>query len=376
MATVSIRGVYFILTLFLSSFFGSVFMLGPVLPVMLLSPAWYRWLTDRIVATWFTLPVALLELVFGVKVIITGDGFVPGERSVIIMNHRTRLDWMFLWCCLLRHSYLRLEKICLKAALKAVPGFGWAMQVASFIFIHRKWEEDQNHLTNMLEYFCDIRQPLQLLLFPEGTDLTDNTRARSDEYAEKNGLPKYKYVLHPRTTGFTFIVEQLRKGDNLDALHDITVAYPHSTPQTERHLLAGTFPHQIHFHVHRYPVSSLPEETAALQAWCHERWAEKEERLRSFYSSQRFDEAEARIPPCKSELRVALIKAASLCYWNAFIAFSFLGLWLWTPLRVYFLVVLIFFLVQQKVMGGVELIELACHQRLKRTSDGPGRKKD
>ncbi len=35
-----------------------------------------------------------------------------------------RLDWMFLWCCLLRYSYLRLEKICLKAALKAVPGFG------------------------------------------------------------------------------------------------------------------------------------------------------------------------------------------------------------------------------------------------------------
>lgn len=67
---------------------------------------------------------ALLELVFGVKVVITGDGFVPGERSVIIMNHRTRLDWMFLWCCLLRFSYLRLEKICLKAALKVVPGFG------------------------------------------------------------------------------------------------------------------------------------------------------------------------------------------------------------------------------------------------------------
>ena len=58
------------------------------------------------------------------KVVITGDGFVPGERSVIVMNHRTRLDWMFLWCCLLRYSYLRMEKICLKAVLKAVPGFG------------------------------------------------------------------------------------------------------------------------------------------------------------------------------------------------------------------------------------------------------------
>lgn len=60
---------------------------------------------------------ALLELVFGVKVVITGDGFIPGEHSVIIMNHRTHLDWMFLWFCLLRYSYLRLEKIYLKVGI-------------------------------------------------------------------------------------------------------------------------------------------------------------------------------------------------------------------------------------------------------------------
>lgn len=53
----SVRGLYFMVTLFLGSFFGSVFMLGPFLPLMLLSPAWYRWITDRIVATWLTLPV-------------------------------------------------------------------------------------------------------------------------------------------------------------------------------------------------------------------------------------------------------------------------------------------------------------------------------
>lgn len=54
---VSVRGLYFVITLFLGSFFGSIFMLGPVLPLLLLSPAWYRWITDRIVATWLTLPV-------------------------------------------------------------------------------------------------------------------------------------------------------------------------------------------------------------------------------------------------------------------------------------------------------------------------------
>ncbi|XP_036118090.1 lysocardiolipin acyltransferase 1 isoform X3 [Molossus molossus] len=208
---VSWKGIYFILTLFWGSFFGSIFMLGPFLPLMFVNPSWYRWINNRLVATWLTLPVALLETIFGVKVIITGDAFVPGERSVIIMNHRTRMDWMFLWNCLMRYSYLRLEKICLKASLKSVPGFGWAMQAAAYIFIHRKWKDDKSHFEDMIGYFCDIREPLQLLIFPEGTDLTENSKARSNDFAEKNGLQKYEYVLHPRTTGFTFVVDRLRE---------------------------------------------------------------------------------------------------------------------------------------------------------------------
>lgn len=46
------------------------------------------------------------------------------------------------------------------------------MQVAAFIFIQRKWEDDKSHFEKMLDYFCDINEPLQLLIFPEGTDLT------------------------------------------------------------------------------------------------------------------------------------------------------------------------------------------------------------
>ncbi|XP_062980220.1 lysocardiolipin acyltransferase 1 isoform X1 [Elgaria multicarinata webbii] len=361
---VSCRGIYFVLALFLGSFFGSIFMLGPLLPLMFVSPAWYRWITDRVVATWLTLPVALLEMVFGAKVVITGDGFIPGERSVIIMNHRTRMDWMFLWNCLLRYSYLRLEKICLKSSLKGIPGFGWAMQVAAFIFIQRKWEEDRNHFENMLDYFCDIHEPLQLLFFPEGTDLTDNTKARSNNYAEKNGLQKYEYVLHPRTTGFTFIVERLRDGNNLDAIHDITVAYPQNIPQTEKHLLYGNFPKEIHFHVRRYPVQALPASREELQLWCQKRWEEKEERLRLFYEGKKYFDATGRskIPPCKSELRVMAVKCISFLYWTFFTLAMFVLLFLYSFVRWYFVTVLVIFVVQQKLFGGLELMELACHQ--------------
>ncbi|CAI5770842.1 lysocardiolipin acyltransferase 1 isoform X1 [Podarcis lilfordi] len=361
---VSWKGIYFVLTLFLGSFFGSIFMLGPLLPLMFFSPSWYRWVTDRVVATWLTLPVALLEIVFGAKVVITGDGFIPGERSVIIMNHRTRMDWMFLWNCLLRYSYLRLEKICLKSSLKGIPGFGWAMQVAAFIFIHRRWEEDKNHFENMLDYFCDINEPLQLLIFPEGTDLTDNTKARSNEFAEKNGLQKYEYVLHPRTTGFTFIVERLRDGNNLDAIHDITVAYPQNIPQTEKHLLYGNFPKEIHFHVQRYPVQSLPTSREELQLWCQKRWEEKEERLRLFYEGKKYFDATRRskIPPCKSEFRVMVVKCISLFYWTSFTLAMFVLLYLYSFVRWYFVILVVIFVMQQKAFGGLELLELACHR--------------
>lgn len=167
---------------------------------------------------------------------------------------------------------------------------------------------------------------------------------------------------------FTLMIKKnvsLFLGDNLDAVHDITVAYPKNIPQTERHLIMGLFPREIHFHVRRYPVTSLPASSSDLESWCRDRWTEKEARLRDFYSGQprHFDrEGVARVPPCKTELRVGLIKAASLLYWSSFIALCFTGLWLWAPFRLYFLVVVGVYVAQQKLIGGLELLELSCHR--------------
>ncbi|NXS95648.1 LCLT1 acyltransferase, partial [Jacana jacana] len=244
---------------------------------------------------------------------------------------------------------------------------GWAMQVAAFVFIHRRWEDDKSHFEKMLDYFCDIREPLQLLIFPEGTDLTANTKARSNEFAEKNGLQKYEYVLHPRTTGFTFVVERLREGDNLDAIHDITVAYPQNIPQTEKHLLNGNFPKEIHFHVQRYPIETVPTSKEELQLWCRQRWEEKEERLRHFYEGGRCFSSMGQgiIPPCKSELRVLAVKCISLLYWTVFPPAMLSLLYLYSLARWYFAAMIIFFVAQQKIFGGLELIELACHRYFK-----------
>lgn len=56
---------------------------------------------------------------------ISGDLMRANEPSIIIMNHRTRLDWMYFWCALVRQpSGVMSEKIILKSTLKHMPGFG------------------------------------------------------------------------------------------------------------------------------------------------------------------------------------------------------------------------------------------------------------
>lgn len=279
-----VGGILFICILWSTAFFGSMLMMGPLIPLMFIKPHLYRHINDNLMALWLTLPVLLMESFFGVKCRVSGDRLSKSERSVIIMNHRSRLDWMFFWKPLFSLSSVRSEKIILKHELKHVPGPGWAMQVAGYIFLKRKWEEDKVWLSMMLDYYCDIQYRAQFLIFPEGTDLCDDSKSRSDSYAEKMNLPKYEYVLHPRTTGFKHIMDHLRKRGAVDAIYDVTVAYPDRIPVGgEMDIVKAQLPDEVHYHVKRHEVSALPLDTD-FEVWCRQRWQEKEEQLRRFYT--------------------------------------------------------------------------------------------
>ncbi|KAK2092271.1 Lysocardiolipin acyltransferase 1 [Saguinus oedipus] len=155
-------------------------------------------------------------------------------------------------------------------------------------------------------------------------------------------------------------------GKNLDAIHDITVAYPHNIPQSEKHLLQGDFPTEIHFHVRRYPIDTLPTSKEDLQLWCHKRWEEKEERLRSFYQGEKnfYFTGQSLIPPCKSELRVLVVKLLSILYWTLFSLAMCLLIYLYSLVRWYFIITIIIFVLQERIFGGLEIIELACYRFL------------
>jgi lysocardiolipin and lysophospholipid acyltransferase len=52
---------------------------------------------------------------------------------------------------------------------------------------------------------------LQILLFPEGTDLAAGSLQRSHQFASSHHLQRYYQVLHPKTTGFVFLVQRMRQ---------------------------------------------------------------------------------------------------------------------------------------------------------------------
>lgn len=128
------------------------------------------------------------------------------------------------------------------------------MQTACFLFIKRYWAEDKCKIQNIIEYFSRLSYKFSLLLFPEGTDLTEHTKEMSHKYSEAYNLEKYEYVLQPRTTGFIYLARKLMEANLLDAVYDITLIYCDTVPQSEKHLIRGQFPKVVKMHFVRYLI--------------------------------------------------------------------------------------------------------------------------
>jgi lysocardiolipin and lysophospholipid acyltransferase len=68
---------------------------------------------------------------------VTGDNLINDKkRSLIILNHRTRMDWMYIWMLHSRIQILEQLKIVLKAQIKHIPFIG-RLKVLFVCFIIR-----------------------------------------------------------------------------------------------------------------------------------------------------------------------------------------------------------------------------------------------
>jgi lysocardiolipin and lysophospholipid acyltransferase len=142
---------------------------------------------------------------------------------------------LYLWWT----AYANLPKmhghiyIVLKETLKYVPILGQGMMFYGFIFMSRKMEKDKPRLAYRLQKLTTIHHnplsgssgldPMWLILFPEGTNLSNNGRIKSAAWAEKQGIPDMRHQLLPRSTGTFFCLNELK--GTIDWVYDCTLAY-------------------------------------------------------------------------------------------------------------------------------------------------------
>ncbi|KAH7575126.1 hypothetical protein JRO89_XS02G0051900 [Xanthoceras sorbifolium] len=334
-----IRGLICLLVLLSTAFMMLVYcgFLSAVV-LRLLSTHYSRKALSFFFGAWLALWPFLFEKINKTKVVFCGETIPAKERVLLIANHRTEVDWMYLWDFALRKGCLGYIKYILKSSLMKLPVFGWGFHILEFISVERRWEIDESNLHKMLSTFKDPRDPLWLALFPEGTDFTEQKCIRSQKYAAENGLPILKNVLLPKTKGFCACLEDLRgslnaglQGDDFKqnatalnglglfcqvnnnikstsergpftclcdlrvicgnlcarAIYDVTIGYKHRCP-TFLDNVFGVDPSEVHIHVRYIPIDDIPTSEEEVAAWLMNAFRFKDHLLSDFYSQGHF----------------------------------------------------------------------------------------
>lgn len=226
------------------------------------------------------------------------------ERLILIANHQIYTDWLYLWWISYTAGMHGHIYIILKQSLKWVPLIGPAMQLYSFIFMARKWASDQSRMGYRLQKLRREHKddkgrtyldPMWLLIFPEGTNLSANTRKISAKWSAKSGTPDMRHALLPRSTGLQFCLGELK--GSVEYIYDCTIAY--ETIPTGKYgqdiftlrsvYFQGRPPTSVNMHWRRFKVSGLPiDDQDKMQEWVLQRWREKDEMLDTFQQTGRF----------------------------------------------------------------------------------------
>ncbi|EMD92575.1 hypothetical protein COCC4DRAFT_58130 [Bipolaris maydis ATCC 48331] len=235
------------------------------------------------------------------------------ERLVLISNHQIYTDWVYLWWVAYTASMHGHLYIILKESLKYIPVIGWGMRLYGFIFLSRKWSTDKERFQHRLKKLTTSHSgplsgsqeldPMWLLIFPEGTNLSVNGRASSRKWAEKNKIDDLRHAMLPRSTGLLFCLKELK--GSVEYLYDCTVAYegvPVGQYGQDIFTLRGTYfqgrsPKSVNMHWRRYATADIPvHDEKEFSDWLLLRWREKDDLLQYFVENNRFPADDGETP--------------------------------------------------------------------------------
>lgn len=252
----------------LVSYIALLFWVLSMFPILRDGTAWLReYLLRKVNGIYFMCAASLVHFFRTPLYVhhISKDQIFNDEEILMICNHRTRVDIIFAgWCYASLFRSFPFLSVILKDDLKKIPLFGWCMQIIMYIFLSRNKAADLPHLKKMLQYAKSTGRNTNYFLFPEGTDLSETRKSESHAYSKAKGLKELNYVMYPKAAAFSTCLESLRAGTHT-VVHDLTVAYrdyQQGERASEKAILLGHFPKEIHLFVRKFQISDIPESEA------------------------------------------------------------------------------------------------------------------
>ncbi|SDD15774.1 acyltransferase [Aquimonas voraii] len=237
-----------------------------------------------IATSWVAVNSALMRLLTPTRYVFEGlDALQVEGWYLVIANHQSWVDIPVLQMALNRR--IPMLKFFLKQQLMWVPVMGLAWWALDFPFMRRHTREQiardpslrGKDIESTRRACAKFRYtPVSVMNFVEGSRFTPGKHARQNS--------PYTYLLAPKAGGVAFVLQAM--GDSLQALVDVSIAYPAGRPSLYD-LLAGRIP-EIRLRVRTRPLprdllgrdyQEDAEFRERFQSWLNGLWAEKDAEL-------------------------------------------------------------------------------------------------
>lgn len=148
----------------------------------------------------------------------------PNLIDIIICNHVSTIDFIIMMAYF-QHFNINSYNFVLKNEITFVPGIGLVMYASSDIKLNRNWDKDKHIISKQLDNINTTNKQI-ILIFPEGTRLTQTKLIEAQNYSKNNSIPVYQNMLVPKTKGLWSIINHLKNINKLGNIWDSTLIIP------------------------------------------------------------------------------------------------------------------------------------------------------
>jgi 1-acyl-sn-glycerol-3-phosphate acyltransferase len=150
---------------------------------------------------------------------ITCEQLALKDRVLVICNHPTILDFIYLMHWAKAQNRLKDIRFVSKDSIGNIPGIGKYVKQSQCL-ISRDFEKDYSQIINFCQKLSHKAKYI-LVIFPEGTTICPESKEKSINFSKSNQKPFFKKTLYPRHRGLELILKHLL----IEQFLDLTLFY-------------------------------------------------------------------------------------------------------------------------------------------------------